>query len=205
MFAKTKDKSLMIIVPVVTALVAGTVWFLLKPDDSGTQAMISLSPVSYDSFAEAQQGTDATLRVTVISEPKRFTDFGIDGSPDHADDSGLPLELIDARVEEVLHGDEALLSQTITIAQLPEDIVDSHEAGQSMVSGQSYVILATRNVANPGVGVEGELWSPLLANQGVFAVDAQGMVSAFSPEVFPEVFGDSSQTPVTTEDLISEE
>lgn len=161
------------------ALSAGlfVVW-VSRPDE---QLMIAGSPVVYSSMDELLAQTDVTLMVTVISPPETFVDFGADGDPDYVGQPGMPVELVQVEVTEVLRGDPALKGTTIDVSQPSRQVAESEgsRASDRMKTGQHVLIVASLAQANPGVGERGAtIYSPAPGGQGVFDITSDGTIEA---------------------------
>lgn len=199
---KLPIKSLVFIL--CTALAAGTTWILLTlRDDTGEEILVHRSPVIYESFDDAAAQADAVMAITITSQAQRYEDFGGDGKPDYDRQPGLPVELLTARVDDVLQGDSSLTGETITFSQTPPEVVADNFVEDYMVQGKQYVVIAFHGHTNPGVGGKSgvEAWNTPLAGQGVFTLSSDGLVFPSKVGVFPELFGYDGKTSVTTHNL----
>jgi hypothetical protein len=167
----------------VLSLAAGSgaagLWLGSHPGDIPTHTNVMQgAPVGYLTFAEMLAATDATLSVTVTSEPTKYVDFGADRRPDFAGDKGVPVELVSAIVIDVLRGDPHLKGTTISISQpsaiSPTDIATSAERTSLR---NRYVIVARKVTPNPGVGDGTAVWVPAGSGQGLFDVNSDGSIS----------------------------
>ena len=189
---------------IAAAVAAGgtALWYATRdePPRSGSQ----LAPVGYRSFTELEGATDATLVVRVMTAPRRFVDFGADGQPDAPGDPGVPVELVDAEVTQVLRGDPALDGERITLSQ---PVPGSGDAGTAQVAadrmqrGAAYLVVARLVTPNPGVGDGGDVWVPAGSGQGVYDVRPDGAVTPRAPGVFRELFGPEGERRVTVAQL----
>lgn len=178
------------------AAVSGATWPWgdATDDDSYT---VHAAPVIYSSFEDAQNQHDATLVVTVISLDGTYVDYGGDGEPDFPDDPGLAQQRLTVSVDAVLKGEESLVGGELTVVQSEQGTMSETTAEEHLVPGNSYLIIASEHVPNPGT-VDGTVWSTPLAGQGVFPI-IDGEVVPTRSDVFPETF-DYGTVPVTALD-----
>lgn len=146
--------------------------------------------VGFDSFQKMVDATDATLKVTILSKPTHYLDFGKDGKPDYLDQPGLPVMHTVARIDQVLRGDQTLENSVIALAQLDFSDESSTEFKDNYLQkSKQYVVFVVKNFSNPGVGVPQVVWSPISSGQGIFTVDVNGNLSARRAGIWPELFG----------------
>lgn len=200
----TKSPLKLLVFLLCGAITFGVVWASLSSRaGEGTEVQVHMAPVIYDSFTDAASQADAVLAITIVSQPSRYKDFGGDGKPDYRGQPGLPVELLDAHVDDVLQGDTALAGTLITMSQTPIGAMTGDNVEDSMIPGKKYVVIAFRGQTNPGVGAEGgvEAWNTPLAGQGVFNLSAKGVVSSPVIGIFPETFGPDGKGHITMRDL----
>lgn len=180
-----------------------TSWWVKRIDDVDDydERIIEAAWVGYETFDEALDSVDAVVVVSPSGEPTPFVDHGADGRPDFSGDPGVDGEVIPVTVLDVLRGDEGLRGMRLTLAQ-PAATTSRGEGGRDRLVGATTTLLLASEVrANPGVlsarGGE-SLWVPLGAGQGVFDVDADGVVTP-RIGVFSETF--RTGVDVTTADL----
>jgi len=173
-------------------LTAGVLWIARdKPD---TQ-IISVAPVMYESFEDAQADSDATLEIHVLSEDGTYVDFGSDGKPNYDGDPGLTKERITAEVLSVLDGDESLVGSEITVTQLPSTGNSESDLSTALKKDKTYLIIGSRYSNDPNIS--GEYWVTPLAGQGVFEI-SDGLVQPNRG-----VFEETLPEPISISDLES--
>ncbi|GAA2236088.1 hypothetical protein GCM10010401_05070 [Rarobacter faecitabidus] len=172
------------------ALAVVATWYafnLLSDSDPGEQVQIS-APVLYESLQDVVEATDATLVVKAISEPRQEVDFGLDGKPDHADDEGLPVEVVDVEILEVLSGDVEVGS-TLTFIQPRTGSQDEDFSDSDRLNLDGENLILAYEIPNHPLGNGKSTWYAPGKGQGIFDVDASDEVSVRDQGVFPETFG----------------
>lgn len=162
----------------------------------GSRNKSEFALVGFDSYQKMVNATDATLKVTILSEPKYYLDFGKDGKQDYPDQPGVPVIHTLVRIDQVLRGDKTLENDIVTLAQLDFSDESSTEfKDNNLQKSKQYVVFVVKNVSNPGVGDSEVVWSPISSGQGIFTIDVDGNLSARRAGIWPEFFGaDGSKT-----------
>lgn len=199
-FLKTNRKLFTFILTLAVVGSAAGLWLNSQPSDVPINStMILGAPVGYLTFGELLSATDATLQVTITSNPVKYLDFGEDGRPDYYGQPGVPVELVSAVVEDVLRGDQTLKGKSIFISQLSSFGSNNGEAAINRVDpGGRYVIIASENVGNPGVGTSPTAWVYVGSGQGIFDINSDGSLSVRRAGVWPEIFGENGTLRVMT-------
>jgi hypothetical protein len=157
---------------------------------NGKRSQAEFALVGFDSYQKMVDATDATLKVTILSEPIHYLDFGKDGEPDYPDQPGVPVIHTLARIDQVLRGDQTLENGIVTLSQLSFSDESSTEfKDNNLQKSKQYVVFVVKNVSNPGVGNSQVVWSPISSGQGIFTIDVIGNLSARRAGVWPEFFG----------------
>lgn len=186
-----KSKVVLFVAVFLLSSGASNFWFEANSKFTvGNRNKAEFALVGFDSYQKMVNATDATLKVTILSEPSHYLDFGKDGKRDYPDQPGLPVIHTLVRIDQVLRGDRTLENGIVTLAQLNFSDESSTEfKDNNLQKSKQYVVFVVKNVSNPGVGDSEVVWSPISSGQGIFTIDANGNLSARRAGIWPEFFG----------------